>query len=313
MNIQLGLLANYHLSKYAERMKKVIITGIDGFTGVYLEDILTKAGYDVYGLVYPKSSSKKHLVCDISDVHEVVNSFLSVKPDYVIHLAGISFVPHLNVKQMYDINFFGSLNILDALLDIGASPNKIVLASSSNVYGNPTVEVIDETICPVPVSHYAMSKLSMEFMARNYFDRLKILITRPFNYTGRGQGIQFLIPKIVSHFKEGKKEIQLGNLDVVRDFSDVRFVANVYQKLMECDTASEIVNICSGKGVSLLEIIDTMNRMAGYEIRAVKNPHFVRINEVKKLIGSNRKLVSLIGDQRTYPVWETLKWMFDAA
>ena len=294
-------------------MKKVLITGIDGFTGVYLEDLLTKAGYDVYGLVYPKSVRKKHLVCNIAVLQEVVTVFKSVKPDYVIHLAGISFVPHSNVKQMYDINFFGTLNILDALLETGVTPDKIVLASSSNVYGNPAVEVIDETTCPVPVSHYANSKLAMEFMARTYFDRLNILITRPFNYTGVGQGIQFLIPKIVAHFKDGKKEIELGNLDVVRDFSDVRVVAEAYQKLMECRATSEIVNICSGKGVSLLEIIATMNSMAGYEIRTVKNPLFVRINEVKSLIGSARKIISLIGEQRTYAIEDTLKWMFDTA
>jgi nucleoside-diphosphate-sugar epimerase len=294
-------------------MKKVLITGIDGFTGVYLEDLLTKAGYDVYGLVYPKSSRKTHLVCNIAVLQEVVTVFKSVKPDYVIHLAGISFVPHSNVKQMYDINFFGSLNILDALLETGATPDKIVLASSSNVYGNPEVKVIDETTCPVPVSHYANSKLAMEFMARTYFDRLNILITRPFNYTGIGQGIQFLIPKIVTHFKDGKKEIELGNLDVVRDFSDVRVVAETYQKLMECQATAEIVNICSGKGVSLLEIIDTMNSMAGYEIKTVKNPLFVRINEVKSLIGSTKKIKSLIGEQRTYAIKDTLRWMFDAA
>lgn len=293
-------------------MKKVLITGIDGFTGVYLEDLLTKAGYDVYGLVYPKSIRKTHLVCNIAVLQEVVTVFQSVKPDYVIHLAGISFVPHSNVKQMYDINFFGSLNILDAMLETGVKPDKIVLVSSANVYGNPAVEVIDETVCPIPVNHYANSKLSMEFMARNYFDRLNILITRPFNYTGVGQGVQFLIPKIVSHFKDNKKEIQLGNLDVVRDLSDVRFVANVYQRLMECNATSEIVNVCSGKGISLLEIIDTMNRMAGYEIRTVVTPLFVRNNEVKTLIGSSRKLISLIGEQRTYPFEETLRWMFDA-
>jgi nucleoside-diphosphate-sugar epimerase len=214
---------------------------------------------------------------------------------------------------MYDINFFGSLNILDALLETSVTPDKIVLASSSNVYGNPAVEVIDETTCPVPVSHYANSKLAMEFMARTYFDRLNILITRPFNYTGVGQGVQFLIPKIVAHFKDGKKEIELGNLDVVRDFSDVRVVAEVYQKLMECRVTSEIVNICAGKGVSLLEIIDTMNSIAGYEIRTVKNPLFVRINEVKSLIGSAKKMMSLIGEQRTYAIEDTLRWMFDAA
>jgi nucleoside-diphosphate-sugar epimerase len=312
MNVKHGSLTTFHLLQLSERMKKVLITGIDGFTGLYLEGILAKAGYDVYGVVYPKSFRKTHLVCNITVLQEVVSVIKSVKPDYVIHLAGISFVPHSDVKQIYDINFFGSLNILDALLEAGVSPHKVVLASSSNVYGNPAVKVIDETICPAPISHYANSKLSMEFMARNFFDRLNILITRPFNYTGRGQGIHFLIPKIVAHFREGKNEIELGNLDVVRDFSDVRFVAEVYKKLLECRATSEIVNICSGKGVSLLEIIDRMNLMAGYKIKTVINPLFVRNNELKKLIGSNKKLLSLIGEQRTYAIEETLRWMFDA-
>jgi nucleoside-diphosphate-sugar epimerase len=293
-------------------MKKVLITGIEGFTGVYLEDLLTKAGYDVYGLVYPKSNRRTHLVCNIVNLQEVMAVIHSVEPDYVIHLAGISFVPHSDVRQVYDINLFGTLNILDALLETRVIPDKIVIASSANVYGNPAVEVIDETVCPNPVNHYANSKLAMEFMARNYFDRLNILITRPFNYTGIGQGVQFLMPKIVSHFKDGKKEIELGNLDVVRDFSDVRSVADVYQRLMECRATSEIVNICSGKGVSLLEIIDTMKSMTGAEIKTVKNPLFVRTNEVKALIGSNKKLLSLIGEQKTYPIKETLRWMFDA-
>jgi GDP-6-deoxy-D-talose 4-dehydrogenase len=293
--------------------KKVLITGIDGFTGVYLESLLEKAGYDVYGLSYPGSAKKTHRVCNISDKKDTVAALQAIRPDYVIHLAGISFVPHSDVKQIYDINFFGTLNILDALLETGLDPVKIVLASSANVYGNPPVEVIDESVSPAPVSHYAMSKLAMEFMAQTYFDRLNILITRPFNYTGVGQGNQFLIPKIVSHFKEGKKEIELGNLDVVRDFSDVRFVADAYKRLMESSTSSDIVNICSGTGVSLMEIIKKMHAMAGYEIKTVKNGSFVRKNEVKTLVGSNRKLQSLAGDLKIYPVEETLRWMFAAA
>ncbi|MCK9419434.1 MAG: GDP-mannose 4,6-dehydratase [Nitrospirae bacterium] len=293
-------------------MKKVLITGIDGFTGIYLEELLLKAGYDVYGLVYPTSRNEKHLSCNIVDKDDVIAALNAIKPDYIIHLAGISFVKHSDVRQIYDINFFGTLNILKALLEIGLKPDKIVLASSANVYGNPPTDIIDETICPVPVNHYAISKLAMEFKARTYFDRLNILITRPFNYTGIGQGGQFLIPKIVSHFKEGKQEIELGNLDVVRDFSDVRFVASVYKELMECNTSLEIVNICSGRGDSLKDILQKMSSIAKHELRTKINPDFVRKNEVKTLIGSNKKLVSFIGELKPYPIEETLKWMFYA-
>jgi len=293
--------------------KKVLVTGVDGFTGIYLEDLLTKAGYDVYGIVYPKSGRRTHLVCNITNLQEVVTVFQSIKPDYVIHLAGISFVPHSNVKQIYDINLFGSLNILDAVLRTGVLPDKIVLASSANVYGNPAVEVIDESLCPIPVNNYSISKLAMECMARTYFERLNILITRPFNYTGVGQDGQFLIPKIVKHFREEQREIELGNLDVVRDFSDVRFVAGAYKKLMECTESSEIVNICSGTGISLMEIINKMNALAGYEIKIKINPAFVRKNDVKRLIGSNNKLISLIHEQNTISFDDTLRWMFESA
>src|SRR6266540_6801643 len=205
-------------------MRKVLITGIDGFTGVYLEDLLQKAGYDVYGLVYPTSRKEKHRSCNIADKDDVTAALNTIKPDYIIHLAGISFVQHSDSRQIYDINLFGTLNILKASLDIGFKPKKILLASSANVYGNPSTGMIDESVCPAPVNHYAISKLAMEFKARTYFDRLNILITRPFNYTGVGQETHFLIPKIVKHFKERKEAIELGNLDVVRDFSDVRSV-----------------------------------------------------------------------------------------
>ena len=294
-------------------MKKVLITGIDGFTGVYLEELLLKSGYDVYGLVYPTSRNKKHLSCNIADKDDVTATLTTIKPDAIVHLAGISFVPHSDVKQIYDINLFGTLNILDALLERGLKPDRIVLASSANVYGNPAIDIIDETCCPAPINHYAISKLAMEFKARTYFDRLNILITRPFNYTGIGQGGQFLIPKIVKHFKERRQEIELGNLDVVRDFSDVRFVVSVYKELMECNTSSEIVNICSGRGVSLKDILQKMSSIAKHELRTIINPDFVRKNEVKTLIGSNEKLVSFIGKLEQYPIEETLKWMFDAA
>jgi hypothetical protein len=146
-------------------------------------------------------------------------------------------------------------------------------------------------------------------MARTYFERLNILITRPFNYTGVGQNGQFLIPKIVKHFREEQREIELGNLDVVRDFSDVRFVAGTYKKFMECNETSEIVNICSGTGISLMEIISRMNALAGYEITTKINPIFVRKNELKTLIGSNDKLISLIHERNSILFEDTLRWM----
>jgi nucleoside-diphosphate-sugar epimerase len=185
----------------------------------------------------------------------------------------------------------------------------VLVASSANVYGNATAGIIAETQAPCPVNHYAVSKLAMEHMVRTWCDRMPIVITRPFNYTGVGQAPHFLVPKIVSHFVQRAPLIELGNLDVERDFSDVRMVANVYRRLLECDCAGEIVNVCSGRPYSLRAILGMMQEIAGYEIEVRVNPAFVRQSEVKILIGSVEKLHSLVGELRITPLEETLRWM----
>src|SRR5699024_6327789 len=122
---------------------------------------------------------------------------------------------------------------------------------------------------------YACSKLAMEHMVATWFDRLPLILARPFNYTGVGQAEHFLIPKIVSHFRRGEDRLELGNLDVSRDFSDVRDVVRAYLALLACDADSRIVNICSGRPTALRTIVRRMNALVGYEIEIDVNPAFV--------------------------------------
>ena len=122
-------------------------------------------------------------------------------------------------------------------------------------------------------------------MAKLWFAKLPIIITRPFNYTGIGQAGNFLIPKIVNHFRENKKQIELGNINVSRDFSDVRDIAKSYVDLLESDVCSEVFNLCSGNVHSLSSIITKMEKIAGYSIDVQVNPDFVRENEIKILGG----------------------------
>ena len=194
------------------------------------------------------------------------------QPDYVVHLAAISFVAHGDIQEFYRVNLLGTINLLSALTEVEKPLRKILLASSANVYGNVDVDIIDESVCPQPANHYAISKLAMEHAARLWFDTLPIIITRPFNYTGIGQAEHFLLPKIVAHFKRGEKEIELGNLEVERDFSDVRSVVRIYRQLLESAINSEIFNVCSGHGISLAKILQIMVALAGYEINVHVNP-----------------------------------------
>lgn len=291
-------------------MKKVLITGIDSFTGSYLSLYLMNSNYDVHGTSLFNEGFKKYK-CDITKKNEVLEILKEVRPDFLIHLSGISFAAHDNNEDFYKVNTVGTTNILDAFIELNLNVKKIILASSATVYGNQGLEVLDESLCPKPANHYGASKYAMECLAQTYFSKLPIIISRPFNYTGAGQSEHFLIPKIVKHFKEKKDLIELGNLDVSREFNDVGFVCESYKRLLESNIDSEVVNIATNRGIKLLDVIDIMNDISGYEIKVAVNPAFVRKGEIKSLTGSYEKLLSLIGEIEHKSFRNTLENMFE--
>jgi nucleoside-diphosphate-sugar epimerase len=149
----------------------------------------------------------------------------------------------------------------------------------------------------------------MEYMARLWMDKLPITITRPFNYTGLGQGENFLLPKIVSHFKRRADRLELGNLDVERDFSDVRTVVEAYVRLLEYAPAGQTFNVCSGKAHSLRDVLAMVAQLSGHQLEVQVNPAFVRANEVKRLTGNAAKLQTCVGVLPAIPLHDTLAWM----
>ena len=291
--------------------KRVLIFGIDGFTGNHLSAYLQNAGYDVYGTSYSGTSGKTFKV-DITYKADIDTVLKEVVPDFIIVLSGISFPAHGHNEDFYAINTIGAINILDVLIHLNQNPKKIIMASSATVYGNQGVEVLDETLCPKPTNHYGASKYAMESLSRNYFEKLNIIIARPFNYTGINQEDNFLIPKIIKHFKEMKQTIELGNIDVSREFNDVGYVCEIYKKLLESSVSSEVVNLSANRGIKLLDVIDMMNEMAGYKIEVKINPDFVREGEIKTLTGSCEKLFGLIGEVEQKEFKETLRDMLEA-
>lgn len=291
-------------------MATALITGMNGFTGIYMADVLRTAGYTVVGLSYPASDGL--VSCDLLDRAGLIDRVAQVKPELVVHLAGIAFVAHGDADAIYRTNVTGTRNLLEAVANSGSTPRSVLLASSANIYGNATVEPIVETTPPAPVNDYAVSKLAMEYMARLWFDRLPITIVRPFNYTGVGQSLDFLLPKIVDHFKRRAPILELGNLDVVRDFSDVRSVVARYRLLLETGVSGQAYNICSGHGHSLLEVLQMMRDLTGHDPEIRVNPEFARANEVHRLIGSCAKLDAAIGVVADIPLRDTLQWMLES-
>lgn len=290
---------------------RALVTGLGGFTGSYLAKELEAAGYRVFGTSHGNEPlSKDMFAVDLCNREELARVVADIRPDVVAHLAAISFVAHGDAEAIYRTNVVGTRNLLEALASLDQRPRAVLLASSANIYGNSTVEVIDEQVSPSPSNDYAVSKLAMEFMARLWMDRLPIVIARPFNYTGVGQGAQFLLPKIVGHFQRGDQFIELGNIDVDRDFSDVRMIAKAYVALLASAPAGEVFNVCSGMAHSLKDVLAMMAKIAGYEIEVRVNPAFVRANEVKRLQGSCRKLIDHVGALPLITLAETLTWMY---
>lgn len=288
---------------------RVLLTGSNGFTGRYLREYLHAAGCEVVGTSSNPAGADDCHIMDLRDPESVREVVETARPDAVIHLAALAFVGHGDPNDFYAVNLMGTRNLLEALTTAERPLKKVILASSANVYGNAHSGSLSEEAAPAPANDYAVSKVAMEYMASLWADRLPLLITRPFNYTGVGQETRYLIAKIVDHFRRRASVIELGNLDIARDFSDVRAVAAAYGDLLASDAQSETVNICSGTSYTLRDIIALCETISGHRIDVTVNPAFVRANDVKTLSGDPTRLQRLIPQWRAIPLEDTLRWM----
>jgi len=281
---------------------KILLTGADGFTGRYFAELARSAGHEVVPLA-----------ADLTDRNALQREVLNVAPAAVVHLSAISFVGHADENAFYAVNVIGTMNLLSALTQLAQVPSCVLLASSANVYGNCEASPISEGQPPAPVNHYAMSKLAMEHMSRTFADRLPVVITRPFNYTGPGQALNFVIPKLVDHFKQRAASIELGNLHVEREFNDVGMVCSVYLKLLVHGEPGETYNVCSGQPYTLQFVIEALARITGNKMQVAVNPRFVRANEVHRLCGDPLKIQTLLARhgcaQEDLPLDGTLRRM----
>lgn len=299
-------------------MTRTLVTGVAGFTGPYIARLLAERGHEVHGITHGHDGTslegvRRTYEADIADLDAITKIVDEVRPARVVHLAGIAFVAHTNIEQMYRANIVGTRQLLEALTQLPEPPRSIVLASSANVYGNTREGVLDESMPRSPANDYGVTKVAMEHLGEIYGDRLPITVVRPFNYTGRGQSTEFVIPKIIAHARQKAPVIELGNLDVRRDFSDVRAVAEAYVRLLECpQAAGGTYNVCSGQAYSLREVIDLVEDLSGHQMTVTSSPAYFRANELQTLYGSNERLVECIGPLEVPPLAETLRWMLEA-
>ena len=285
--------------------KSLLLTGARGFTGKYFALAAQNRGYTVHALQ-----------SDITKPEELEAEILKIEPNYVAHLAGISFVASKDKEAFYKVHALGTSNLLSALSKLATKPEKILLASSATVYGNATLTPTPETFPLAPIDHYAMSKVAMEEMAKTFFSQLPIIIARPFNYTGPGQHDNFLIPKLIRHFSQKAPSIELGNLDVEREFNDVSTICQAYLALLEFGNPGEVYNVSTGEVRSLKGVVETLIKLTNHNIKITVNPDFIRPNEVHRMCGDPKKLLALLSQHQTQlnipPLEVTLQNMLDA-
>jgi nucleoside-diphosphate-sugar epimerase len=281
---------------------KILVTGSNGFTGAHFIHQAAAAGHETHALT-----------ADLTRPDAIAQEIATLEADAVVHFAGIAYVAHADQRAFYDVNLFGTLNLLEALHSAGRPWRKIILASSANVYGNCEQSPVQETQPPAPVNHYAMSKLAMEHLARARYPQLPLLVTRPFNYTGAGQSPSFVIPKLVDHFRRRAPSVALGNLHVEREYNDVRFVCEAYLRLLECPAADRVYNLCTGRTCDFETVIGMLRELTGHSIEVRVDPALIRSDEVHRLCGDPARLQQAIGTLPAPALEETLSWMLAGA
>lgn len=306
-------------AKPAAMRRRVLLTGAQGFTGQHLVPLLQASEWDVWSVDRSNVNGNASippsqcLQADLLDDTALQAAVQQVQPHAVVHLAAIAFVGHGSADDFYRVNVVGTRHLLQALGGLPTPPQCVLLASSANIYGNSHEGALAEDTLPNPANDYAVSKLAMEHMARLWLPQLPVVLVRPFNYTGLGQSPQFLIPKIVEHARRKAPVIELGNLDVDRDFSDVRDVAAAYVRLLdrapEGRVAGSVFNVGSGRTHSLREVIERVQAISGHRMEVHVNPAFVRANEVRTLRADTTALEQAIGEWRSHPLDDTLRWM----
>ncbi len=287
-------------------MKKILVTGANGFVGQHLVKELSENGVNVVGVGGPAGAKKKspyvseYMVLDLNDATAVAKlDFSGI--DGVIHLAGLAAVgPSFDDPLTYITTNVGiEINLFEAALAQGAKP-KFLVISSGNLYDAKSPLPLTEKSDVFPGSPYAVSKIGQEQMALHYGLRgFSCVIARPFNHIGPGQNPGFLIPDVAQQIiacEQGKQsEVLVGNLDAKRDYTDVRDIVRAYRLLLEKSKAGEIYNVCSGKAVSGHDMVSGLLKAAGSKAPLKEDPEKMRPSDAPEIYGDSSKLTEATG------------------
>lgn len=302
--------------------KKILITGATGFVGQYLVKYLEKEGFSIFGTSFPESPppwQKNIFYLDLRQEKEVYELIRRLQPDWIFHLAAISNVSQSWEKrrEAMETNVMGYFYLLEACRRFRPQA-RLLYVSSSDVYGfgikSEDMAALTEEAPLKLISPYALTKAFGEELSRFYFscEGLEIVIARSFPHTGPGQSSDFVCSdwaRQIARIEAGlaEPEIHVGNINLERDYSDVRDVVRAYYLLMIKGRAGEIYNVCSGRAVKLKEILDYLLSLTNLRVEIVIDEKKLRRLDIDRLVGSNRKIREETGWQPDIPLEKTLR------
>ena len=314
-------------------MKKVLVTGADGFIGSHLTEELVKKGYEVKAFAFYNSFNTwgwldsldmdvmEHVEVftgDIRDPHGVKTAMDGC--DAVFHLAALIGIPfsYHSPDAYVETNIKGTLNVLQAARELDTE--RVMVTSTSEVYGTAQYVPIDEKHPFQGQSPYSATKIGADRLAESFYRsfNLPVSIVRPFNTYGPRQSARAVIPTIITQLLAGKTEIKLGSLTPTRDFNFVKDTANGFISIYESDrTIGEEINIATGEEISIGELADELIRQINPKAKIICDEERLRPekSEVNRLLGSNEKIKMLTSWKQNWSfsegLCETIKWMRD--
>lgn len=306
-------------------MKKVLVTGAGGFVGGHLvKYLLAEKNYKVSTITYSENQllnsllpEKQIFQGDLTNYEFTKNLVEEIQPDLIFHLAALSTVQDSveKAQKLLTTNTILQYNLLEAI-KTHSPDSRLIAICSANQYG-----LVDEKNIPIdentsfnPLNPYAVSKISQEYLALQYHHSydLELVRLRPFNHTGERQTANFVIPafaKQITQIEKGEKDpvIKVGNLEAVRDFTDVKDMIKAYLLAAKKCKNGQVYNIGSGKGISIQEILDILLAKAKTEIKVEKDPERMRSSDVPRLIADAQKFKNQTGWKPEIPIENTLE------
>jgi len=305
---------------------RALITGVTGFVGPYLAaELVGEPGAELFGMALDASAAKANgalpagletLEGDITDDGSIRTVLEAARPQVVFHLAGASSgaAAWHRPAECLEVNALGTLRLLEGVRRLGLDATTVV-ASSGEVYGSADDEAhpLTEESPLRPLSPYAASKASQDLVAAQYPRAygMRVIRLRLFNHTGPRHPEQFVASSFarqIARIERGLQEpvIRVGNLDARRDFVDVRDVARAYRLAARRDLRGEVFNVCSGRAVSIRQVLDLLRGLARCEVTVRTDPERMRPADIPLLIGDPRRFREATGWAPTIPIERTL-------